>query len=52
VLEADKVINLPIAKHHNATRLTMGLKNVMGVVAQSGQHSSRSGQHHRGPQPS
>lgn len=32
VLEADKVINLPIAKHHNATRLTMGLKNVMGVV--------------------
>jgi uncharacterized protein (DUF362 family) len=32
VLEADKVINVPIAKHHNATRLTMGLKNIMGIL--------------------
>jgi len=32
LLEADKVINVPIAKHHNATRLTMGLKNVMGIL--------------------
>lgn len=31
-LEADKVINVPIAKHHNATRLTMSLKNIMGVL--------------------
>lgn len=31
-LEADKVINVPVAKHHNATRLTMGLKNVMGIL--------------------
>jgi len=31
-LEADKVINVPIAKHHNATRLTMSLKNVMGIL--------------------
>lgn len=32
LLEADKVINVPIAKHHNATRLTMGLKNIMGIL--------------------
>jgi uncharacterized protein (DUF362 family) len=32
ILEADKVINVPIAKHHNAARLTMSLKNIMGVV--------------------
>jgi len=32
VLEADKVINVPIAKHHNAARLTMSLKNIMGVL--------------------
>lgn len=32
VLEADKVINVPVAKHHNATRLTMSLKNIMGVL--------------------
>jgi len=31
-LEADKVINIPVAKHHNATRLTMSLKNVMGLL--------------------
>ena len=32
VLEADKRINLAIAKHHNAARLTMCLKNTMGVL--------------------
>ena len=32
ILEADKVINVPVAKHHNATRLTLSLKNIMGVV--------------------
>ena len=31
-LEADKIINVPVAKHHNATRLTMSLKNVMGLL--------------------
>ena len=31
-LEADKVINIPVAKHHNATRLTMSLKNIMGIL--------------------
>jgi uncharacterized protein (DUF362 family) len=32
VLDADRRINVPIAKHHNAARLTMSLKNVMGVL--------------------
>lgn len=32
VLEADRRINLAIAKHHNAARLTMCLKNTMGVL--------------------
>jgi uncharacterized protein (DUF362 family) len=32
VLSADKFINLPIAKHHSAAVLTMGMKNVMGVI--------------------
>jgi len=31
-LEADCYINVPIAKHHGHTRLTIGLKNVMGVI--------------------
>jgi uncharacterized protein (DUF362 family) len=32
VLEADRRLNLAIAKHHNAARLTMCLKNTMGVL--------------------
>jgi len=32
VLEADRRFNLAIAKHHNAARLTMCLKNTMGVL--------------------
>lgn len=32
VLEADKLINIPIAKHHSLTRLTMAMKNWMGVI--------------------
>jgi uncharacterized protein (DUF362 family) len=31
-LEADKVINLPIAKHHSLGRVTLGMKNLMGVM--------------------
>ncbi len=31
-LTADKVINLPIAKHHSLCRVTLGLKNLMGVM--------------------
>ena len=32
VLEADVFINLPIPKQHFATELTLGLKNLMGIV--------------------
>lgn len=32
VLEADVLINMPILKHHHVTRVTMGLKNMMGLV--------------------
>lgn len=32
ILEADKVINVPIAKHHSLARLTMAMKNWMGVI--------------------
>lgn len=31
-LEADCYINVPIAKHHALARLTLGLKNIMGVI--------------------
>lgn len=32
VLEADKVVNVPIAKHHSLSDVTLGLKNLMGVM--------------------
>lgn len=32
VLEADVVINIPIAKHHNLARLTLVMKKLMGVI--------------------
>lgn len=31
-LEADCYVNVPIAKHHGLSELTLGLKNVMGVI--------------------
>ncbi len=31
-LEADALINVPIAKHHSISRLTLGMKNIMGVI--------------------
>lgn len=31
-LEADKVINVPVAKHHSLARVTLGIKNLMGVM--------------------
>ncbi len=36
VLAADVVINVPIAKHHNLARLTLGGKNLMGVIQNRG----------------
>jgi uncharacterized protein (DUF362 family) len=32
VLNADVVIDVPIAKHHSLARLTLGMKNLMGVI--------------------
>jgi len=34
-LEADCYINVPIAKHHALAGLTLGLKNIMGVIGGS-----------------
>ncbi len=31
-LDADCYINVPVAKHHGLARLTLGMKNVMGVI--------------------
>ncbi|MBU5638562.1 DUF362 domain-containing protein [Geomonas sp. Red69] len=31
-LSADVYINVPIAKHHGLSRLTLGMKNVMGIM--------------------
>lgn len=39
ILKADVVINVPIAKHHSLARLTLGMKNLMGVI------QNRSGLH-------
>ena len=32
VLDTDVLINVPIAKHHSMTRLTLGIKNLLGVI--------------------
>ena len=37
VVEADVLINVPIAKHHGSTRLTLGAKNLMGVIGRPNQ---------------
>lgn len=33
ILTADVVINVPIAKHHSLARLTLAMKNLLGVVS-------------------
>ncbi len=42
ILDADLVINVPIAKNHGGAGLTLGMKNLMGVI------EDRSGFHSRG----
>ena len=32
VLEADKIINLPIAKHHSLSGVSLAMKNIMGFL--------------------
>jgi uncharacterized protein (DUF362 family) len=34
VLDADVLINVPIAKHHSLARLTLGMKNLLGVIVE------------------
>jgi uncharacterized protein (DUF362 family) len=36
ILEADLLINVPIAKDHGSTRLTLGAKNLMGTILDRG----------------
>jgi uncharacterized protein (DUF362 family) len=40
-LEADTYINVPVAKHHSLIKLTLGLKNSMGVLG-----GNRGNMHH------
>jgi len=44
ILEADLVINVPIAKHHSLARLTLGGKNLMGVILDRGKMHRNLGQ--------
>ncbi|HXX64455.1 MAG TPA: DUF362 domain-containing protein [Bacteroidota bacterium] len=32
VLESDVFINVPVLKHHSSTQVTIGMKNLMGIV--------------------
>lgn len=40
VLEADFIINMPKAKHHSATVLTLSMKNLIGVLGDMGRMHS------------
>jgi uncharacterized protein (DUF362 family) len=43
-LDADVLINVPIAKHHSLARLTLGGKNLMGLILNRGSIHSDLGQ--------
>lgn len=45
IVEADRVINVPIVKHHSLSRVTVGMKNWMGAIV-----GSRPNLHQRLPQ--
>lgn len=44
ILTADLVIDVPIAKDHGSTRLTLGMKNLMGVILDRGRLHNNLGQ--------
>lgn len=44
ILEADVIINIPIAKHHSLARLTLGGKNLLGTIVNPGQIHQNLGQ--------
>jgi len=35
IMEADKLINIPIVKHHTISGATIGMKNLMGIIGGS-----------------
>jgi uncharacterized protein (DUF362 family) len=43
-LDADVLINVPIAKHHSLGRLTLSMKNLMGLINDRGQFHFNLGQ--------
>jgi uncharacterized protein (DUF362 family) len=43
IFEADTIINVPIAKTHSLAKLTLGMKNLMGVVQSRNTFHSRMG---------
>lgn len=43
-LEADVLIDVPIAKHHSLARLTLGMKNLMGLIRDRGEIHQNLGQ--------
>ena len=44
ILDADLVINVPIAKHHSLARLTLGGKNLLGTIEDRGSMHRNLGQ--------
>lgn len=44
VLETDVLINVPIAKHHSLARLSLGCKNLLGVITDPNQMHRNLGQ--------
>jgi uncharacterized protein (DUF362 family) len=44
VLDTDVLINVPIAKTHNLARLSLGIKNLLGVITKPNQMHSNLGQ--------
>jgi uncharacterized protein (DUF362 family) len=43
-LDTDVLINVPIAKHHSLGRLTLGMKNLMGLIRDRGKFHFNLGQ--------
>jgi uncharacterized protein (DUF362 family) len=44
ILEADVLIDVPIAKHHSLARLSLGIKNLLGVITEPNQMHRNLGQ--------
>ena len=49
ILDADLVIDVPIAKDHGTTRLSLGAKNMLGVITNPWRDSRQYPPAHRGP---